>query len=455
MRLLIVVCLLCAVLGQNYVSSYKRHTIHRPRTITIHRPRIITTHHTVPYYTTSRPKPFTRPPYIQRETHVSHINKTRAPPIERLAVQEKVHAEEAHRIPTRRNSTTGSDPGHRNSSGVRHIENSSVIKHDSLKTSQPAWTPDNRQINSTNVRGQRSVNQNNSMNSVYNGFTGATFDKIFSEGPKGPLLTKNFSTNIFNTNLAGTTFNTAFNNSWPKVQNGKNFSTNNFNTDWTVTSGNSGNVQYTQQTNNQIKYVSQNNYSPKTVIYYRPPQQIIYGHSQHPVYQGPLPPYVFEYQNSGSKYNNLLTGLALYNLGRYSKRNHGSYTPYTSAFGEVCKLRISDRGRYDETRINCDLMSSFILESSTGTAWNSQFMTVTNLEDALKIKGPPVEVTTSMNCSVIRTTLGSFSVMEKSVDCGLLQEYARSSFHRNDAQFLMPIKTIIFNLLIILYLVRY
>ncbi|KAJ8714950.1 hypothetical protein PYW08_004931 [Mythimna loreyi] len=249
-------------------------------------------------------------------------------------------------------------------------------------------------------------------------------------------------------------------------------------------SGNTNSGNYVRQTQHQQHNVIHNNYSPRTEVHhhyhYSPPQQISYGSGFHPVYQGHPPVYVYEYRDSGSRFDNLLTGLALYNLGRNSQLHHyDSDRHYSSASGEICKLGISKRtGEYEETRIDCNLMSSFIWEDTTSVARNEQrvvknstevtvtrvngtgnssvtTVTVTSntVEDALKVKGPSIAVTPGMTCYMIRTFRDT-TAFRKPVDCGLLQEYARSSLHRSDAQNLMPFKTIIFNFLVI-FLVRY
>ena len=180
---------------------------------------------------------------------------------------------------------------------------------------------------------------------------------------------------------------------------------------------------------------------------YNPPHKIRYDLTGHPVFHGQLPVYVLEYRNSGSKFDILLTGLALYNLGRNSNyRNFGPDKLYSSPRGEICKLRVSkgpfkndpNNGEYEEARINCNIMSSFI--------WDETLM-----EDALNVKGKTIRVKPGMTCSMIRS-FGGRDTMRRHLDCELLQEYERSSL--SGAQCLTPLMTMIFNFLLI-YLVRY
>ncbi|XP_049876174.1 uncharacterized protein LOC126373866 [Pectinophora gossypiella] len=193
--------------------------------------------------------------------------------------------------------------------------------------------------------------------------------------------------------------------------------------------------------------------------HYSPPQQINYGSGYHPVYHERPPVYVYEYRNSGSRFDTLLTGLALYNLGRMSAHHshYDSHREYTGTPGEVCKMVISKtNGEYEETRIDCKLMSSFIWEAerereqnrvvSTNTVTtvkettsvdssndNSVVKTTiqnTTVVDALQVKGPSLSVTPGMTCYMIRVSRDT-SVLKKNVECGLLQAYAQSSFRNN------------------------
>lgn len=239
---------------------------------------------------------------------------------------------------------------------------------------------------------------------------------------------------------------------------------------------------------------------------YNPPQQIRYtapgGQSMHyPVYHGTPPTYVYQYKDSSSKYGTLLAGLALLNLGALtaaavSHSSHGSGSSYTPKPGEICKFGVKkDNGDYEETKINCEMITSFIWAeeakaknassntttvtttvtnttvvnttntipspqqnftmlpngtlvpnnvtelnstapvngTSTSTVITTTVTNTTHVADALdaKFKGPPVEVTPGMQCYVIRTTPSS--TLKKTVPCGLLQSYAQQSLRKNGA----------------------
>ncbi|XP_052743290.1 uncharacterized protein LOC128199155 [Bicyclus anynana] len=179
--------------------------------------------------------------------------------------------------------------------------------------------------------------------------------------------------------------------------------------------------------------------------HYFPPKQISYGSQQHPVFVGNPPSYVYVYKNSGSRFDTILTGLALYNLGRWSTHSHHSHRgEYSGTPGEVCKLGISkSNGEYEETRIDCKLMSSFIWDAererehiATKTTTNVTQITNdgnstviiqnTTVKEALQDKGTSIKVTPDMRCFMIHIGRDS-SMLKKNVECGLLQEYAAKS----------------------------
>ncbi|XP_045785045.1 uncharacterized protein LOC123880792 isoform X2 [Maniola jurtina] len=138
--------------------------------------------------------------------------------------------------------------------------------------------------------------------------------------------------------------------------------------------------------------------------HYNPPQQIRYTPTHggppvnYPVYHGSPPNYVYQYKDSGSKYGTLLAGLALLNLGTLgvatyaaAKAHSGSgQQTYVSKPGEVCKFGLKkDNGDYEETKIDCNLISSFIYEeearrpstviNSTGSVVTTTVTNVTTL----------------------------------------------------------------------------
>lgn len=165
------------------------------------------------------------------------------------------------------------------------------------------------------------------------------------------------------------------------------------------------------------KYPSSNTHTTINNHYhYTPPQQIRYVPPSggpavsYPVYRGTPPTYVYQIKDSGSKYGTLLTGLALLNLGAlagtaYAVTHSGSGggsggAHYTPQPGEVCKFGVKkDNGDYEETKIDCKLISSFILQEEAKQQNNPTnttiITTVTNVTTINMTNGVPEPVTTT------------------------------------------------------------
>ncbi|XP_050668045.1 uncharacterized protein LOC126967561 [Leptidea sinapis] len=147
---------------------------------------------------------------------------------------------------------------------------------------------------------------------------------------------------------------------------------------------------------------------------YNPPQQIRYtpvhgaAPVSYPVYRGAPPTYVYQYKDSGSKYGTLLAGLALLNLGTlaggayalsHAGQSSHSYKPQP---GEVCKFGVKkDNGDYEETKIDCQLITSFIFEEqakaqNNGGTNTTVVTTITNVTTINTGNGAP-ETSTGLN----------------------------------------------------------
>ncbi|XP_073945119.1 uncharacterized protein [Choristoneura fumiferana] len=188
---------------------------------------------------------------------------------------------------------------------------------------------------------------------------------------------------------------------------------------------------------------------------YNPPHGIRYTDNGNRVvyysaYTGRLPNYVFEYRASKSRYSKLLAGLALYNLGRVTRKSeiqtfHSSYQPRPD---EMCLFSVYyDEYRFDEMEIDCRLMTDFIwtqnklnqpatanenaivLPNGTLVLSYTQIApkSVKNALDPM-FNGHYVHVTPNMKCYMIWTVSYTFPRREK-VECRLLQTFVDKSMN--------------------------
>lgn len=224
-------------------------------------------------------------------------------------------------------------------------------------------------------------------------------------------------------------------------------------------------------------------YHPPTVIHYR-------NGNSYPVFRGEtLPSYVYEYRSSRNRYGYLLSGLALYNLGRLSANPHLNYNP---EWNERCTFGVKYRtGGFDEMNINCKVISSFIyeqiLQSRTQsmlpngvltngivlpdtktlfsnidnknqqslfnngpsmTMTGTQHFTTTEVTDS-RYFGNPVDVYPDMECFITRSY--RFDNMRQVVPCDLLQTYSTSSLRGAGARLKSSLVIIAAALLVVIY----
>ncbi|XP_063822283.1 uncharacterized protein LOC135072275 isoform X1 [Ostrinia nubilalis] len=192
--------------------------------------------------------------------------------------------------------------------------------------------------------------------------------------------------------------------------------------------------------NKNTKHITINriyNYAPPKEISYaeRPGQRPV----SYPVYHETPPTYVYQYKESGSKYGTLLAGLALLNLGAQAaaatrtisaasqkpakdsrdsiERASSNYKPQA---GEYCKFGVrKDNGDYDETKIDCLLITSFILESQKPTApaggTNTTVVTISTNVTVVNITNGVVEKTTTPEPLVLYQMLANGTLVPVNV----------------------------------------
>lgn len=109
-----------------------------------------------------------------------------------------------------------------------------------------------------------------------------------------------------------------------------------------------------------------------------------HSHKRYPVYTEPLPLYVYKYRRSLSRYSNLLTGLALYNLGRTSANFHSKqyFINFKAQSNELCKFGIRyENGYTEEMVIDCLVITDIIYGMNKQT--NTKPITGTKRETVL------------------------------------------------------------------------
>ncbi|GBP14534.1 hypothetical protein EVAR_7803_1 [Eumeta japonica] len=104
-----------------------------------------------------------------------------------------------------------------------------------------------------------------------------------------------------------------------------------------------------------------------------------YGYVPYTYHSAPQTVYIHEYRNTGSRYSDILSGLALYNLGRshshhyhhyykddyYTRRYEGTNRhPYDAPNEKAkCYLRLSEEGKEQKLSVPCEIVSTFTGDS--------------------------------------------------------------------------------------------
>lgn len=164
---------------------------------------------------------------------------------------------------------------------------------------------------------------------------------------------------------------------------------------------------------------------------YYPPKQMYYNcrhclsTSMYPVYRHPLPNYVYVYKESRGRNNQLLTGLAMYNLGRANKgslSHSGSGTRYSGYQHEKCSMQVIDNYHFEESEFPCFMISSFT-NSSPNNNDNAIDITSSMIEVKPELdNGDTSEVTEDQKCVLWRNITSHHERYE--VPCPLLKKYS-------------------------------
>lgn len=144
----------------------------------------------------------------------------------------------------------------------------------------------------------------------------------------------------------------------------------------------------------------------------------------YPVFHGSLPTYVYKYRTSDTRFGDLLSGLALYNLGRIS----GSYQYskyYTQQSNEKCCLQVIDRSHFEETSVPCFMMSSFLDKTvAHGPDTFDVNSAQINVKPYLNTTGVPIVVNNDQECVIWHNTTEKQN--RNTIPCALLKEYSKT-----------------------------
>ncbi|KAM3963065.1 uncharacterized protein ACR2FA_002823 [Aphomia sociella] len=172
--------------------------------------------------------------------------------------------------------------------------------------------------------------------------------------------------------------------------------------------------------------------SAKHSLYsYHPPNNI-YHMCRHcttqdiyPVYHGSPPTYVYKYRESGTRYGDLLSGLALYNLGRMSEARTWQDKHYTMRAEEKCSLQIIDQVHFEETPFPCFMMSTFMENSVASRDDSADTFDISSSH--ILVKPPsdtdsPLQVTNHQDCIIWHNL--TTNQEKHTISCSLLKQYA-------------------------------
>ncbi|XP_037295532.1 uncharacterized protein LOC119189567 [Manduca sexta] len=169
---------------------------------------------------------------------------------------------------------------------------------------------------------------------------------------------------------------------------------------------------------------------------YHPPSHISFtcrycpAATSYPVYHGLLPTYVYKYKESGSRFGDLLTGLALYNLGRSAGEQWHYKHYYLPRKEENCSLQVIDQTQFDETSFPCFMMSTFMDRVASMKHLESDSQTIDVATSYIDVKpflqnnGTPIKITREQECVLWHNL--TFSKERNHVPCALLYEYSKT-----------------------------
>ncbi|CAG9585228.1 unnamed protein product [Danaus chrysippus] len=167
---------------------------------------------------------------------------------------------------------------------------------------------------------------------------------------------------------------------------------------------------------------------------YHPPREIYFmcrhcsNFATFPVYHGLPPTYVYRYREAGGRFSDLLTGLALYNLGRAST-DHWQYTHYYKVRPEEkCSMQVIDHKHSEEVPVPCFLLSSFMERSPESLIPDPDALDITSpqidIRPFIYHNGTTLKVTWEQECVLWRNV--TLNREKNVVPCALLKTYSET-----------------------------
>lgn len=161
---------------------------------------------------------------------------------------------------------------------------------------------------------------------------------------------------------------------------------------------------------------------------YVPPNRMMYkcrnctSAASYPVYDARPPVYVADCRASASRYRDLVSGLALYNLARSSVFR--DYVYHYMSY-EMCSMQIKNKFTLEEIRVPCYMLSTFVNITTEANGMRQLNITSSDIvigEQWLTVSGGALEVSPDMECVLWHNTSARHE--RRDVACDLLQKYA-------------------------------
>ncbi|KAI8434758.1 hypothetical protein MSG28_003279 [Choristoneura fumiferana] len=144
----------------------------------------------------------------------------------------------------------------------------------------------------------------------------------------------------------------------------------------------------------------------------------------YPVFHGQPPTYIYKYRESVGRYGMLLSGLALYNLGRST----GNSLYHVQNAEDKCSMQIISLRHYEETSFPCFMMSTFMERTLKINHDDPNVFDITSAQIDVKPfinnTGLPLAVNGHQDCVIWHNA--TMLQERKSIPCALLKEYAET-----------------------------